>query len=86
MELKNQNLVLKEFTDKPIEFGLNFNLYMNDFIRNSLDKWVQGFSIGLGTTNSVTVELRGLLEGLKMVSQMNITQLIIELDASAVVG
>ena len=54
-------------------------------IRDPLGRWVQGYCVGLGITNSITAELRGLPEGLKMAIQLQISHLIIEMDALAVV-
>ena len=55
-------------------------------IRDSLSRWIISFSIGLGVTNNVVAELRGLLEGLKLALQLNITNLIIKMDALFVVN
>ena len=55
-------------------------------IRDPLGRWVKGFSLGVGVTNSVAAELRGLLEGLKLALQLNISNLVVEMDALTIVN
>ena len=53
---------------------------------DSHGRWVHGFSIGLGITNNITIELKGLLEGLNLAIQLHITHLVVQLDALVVVN
>ena len=94
--LKTSETMLVKWLSPPDGwFTLNFdgaakgnpgNAGVGGLIQDSLGRWVQGYYIGLGITTSVNAELRGLLEGLKLASQLNITQLIIELDALVVIS
>ena len=46
----------------------------------------QKMTLGLGVTNSLVVELRGLLEGLKLALSLNISNLITKMDALTIVN
>ncbi|KAL0006038.1 hypothetical protein SO802_013599 [Lithocarpus litseifolius] len=54
-------------------------------IRDEAGRWVVGFSRKLGKVNSFLAELWALKDGLLLCQQMNMTALIVELDAKAVV-
>ena len=48
-------------------------------------KWINGFARNCGKVNSIMVELWALRDGLQMAAMENIHNLIVELDALAVV-
>ena len=52
-------------------------------IRDSLGRWVKRFHRGLGLTFSIVAKLWGLLKGLKLAHQLNISHLIIEIEMDA---
>ena len=54
-------------------------------IRDEAGVWVAGFTRKLGKVNSFCAELWALRDGLLLCQQMNITALIVELDAKALV-
>ena len=54
-------------------------------VRDDQGDWVAGFSRHIGSSNSFTVELWGLREGLILCCNLNIDFLVVELDAQAVV-
>jgi ribonuclease HI len=54
-------------------------------LRDSNGKWIHGFAHNLGITNSLAAELWGLRDGLLLARNLNITKLIIEIDAKSVV-
>ena len=54
-------------------------------IRDDYGQWISGFTKRIGITNSFIAELWGLREGLIMCCDLNISSLIVELDARAVV-
>jgi hypothetical protein len=54
-------------------------------LRDSNGKWIHGFAHNLEITNSLAVELWGLRDGLLLARNLNITKLIIEIDAKSVV-
>jgi hypothetical protein len=54
-------------------------------IRDNNGKWIKGFSRVIGTTNSFAAELWGLRDGLELARKLDITKLIVEVDAKAVV-
>ena len=54
-------------------------------IRDNNGKWIRGFSRVIGTTNSFAAELWGLRDGLELARKLDITKLIVEVDAKAVV-
>jgi ribonuclease HI len=47
--------------------------------------WIRGFSRYIGTTNSFAAELWGLRDGLELARKLDISKLIVEVDAKAVV-
>lgn len=53
-------------------------------VRDSDGKWLRGFSRYLGQTNSFTAEVWGLRDGLRMALSLNISALVVECDAKAV--
>jgi ribonuclease HI len=50
-------------------------------IRNHVDDWVGGFSLAIGITTSVQVELRALKDGLNLAIDLGILNLEIEMDS-----
>ena len=54
-------------------------------IRDEHGSWVVGFTRHIGSTNSFVAELWGLRDGLMLYCNMNISCLIVELDAKMVV-
>lgn len=50
-------------------------------LRDERGRWLKGFCMGLGTTNSLAAEGRGLREGLRLAVSLGIQFLSIELDA-----
>ena len=54
-------------------------------MRNEHGNWINGFARNYGKVNSVMAELWALQDGLQMAATENIHNLIIELDALAVV-
>lgn len=54
-------------------------------IRDDRGNWVVGFSRKIGKTNSFVAEIWALRDGLFLCNQMNLSALIIELDAKALV-
>ena len=54
-------------------------------VRDEKGNWVAGFTRRIGITNSFKAELWGLQDGLTMCSNLNISSLIVELDAKVVV-
>ena len=55
-------------------------------VRDERGHWVNGFSKRIGLTNSFEAELWGLREGLLLCCNLNISHLVIELDAKAIVN
>ena len=54
-------------------------------IRDNNGHWIVGFTRRIGVTTSCTVELWGLRDGLNMPCSLNISSLIVELDAKCIV-
>ena len=54
-------------------------------IRDHSGHWIKGFSHALGTTNSFTIELWALKDGLIIVKDLGLSNLIVELDALSVI-
>ena len=54
-------------------------------IRNSYGEWVSGFARAIGYTTSVAVKLWALWDGINLCIDLNLTNVIIELDAKLVV-
>lgn len=54
-------------------------------LRNEHGNWINGFARNCGKVNSVMAELWALRDGLHMAAMENIHNLIVELDALAVV-
>ena len=54
-------------------------------VRNNQGGWVAGFSRRIGVSNSFVAELWGLRDGLIVCCNLNITSIIVELDAKAIV-
>ena len=54
-------------------------------VRGSHGEWISGFSRHIGTTNNFVAELWGLRDGLLLCSTLNISLLIVELDAKSIV-
>ena len=54
-------------------------------IRDDCGNWILGFNRRIGITNSFCAELWGLREGLIMCCNLNISSIIVELDAKAVI-
>ena len=54
-------------------------------VRDDLGQWVIGFSKCIDITSSFAAELWGLMEGLILYCNLNVTSLEIELDAKAIV-
>ncbi|PKI57332.1 hypothetical protein CRG98_022277 [Punica granatum] len=53
-------------------------------LRNELGRWIRGFALFLGTTNSLVAELWAIHEGLVMAKSLGIRSLWVELDAKVV--
>ena len=54
-------------------------------VRDERDNWVAGFARRIRITNSFEAELWGLRDGLTLCSNLNISPLIVELDAKVIV-
>ena len=54
-------------------------------IRDNTSSWISGFCKDLRNYHSIMVELWGLLEGLKLATSLNISKLIVQMDAAIVV-
>ena len=54
-------------------------------IRDEADRWVAGFARKIGKANSFLVELWALRDGILLCQQMNVTALVIEVDAKTLV-
>lgn len=54
-------------------------------VRDDQGGWLAGFSKRIGITNSFVAELWGLRDGLILCCNLNISSLIVELDAKAIV-
>ena len=54
-------------------------------VHDSHGEWISGFSRHIGITNSFMAELWGLRDGLLLCSNLNISLLIVELDAKSIV-
>ena len=54
-------------------------------IRDDIGNWVIGFSRRIGIINSFMVEVWALRDGLMLCNQMNLSDIIVELDAKALV-
>ena len=54
-------------------------------IRDNGGHWIKGFCRRIGATSSFVAELRGLREGLMLCRNLNISSLVIQLDAKTIV-
>ena len=54
-------------------------------IRDDRGCWIAGFSKRIGITNSLVAELWGLRDGFMLCCSLNISSLVVELDAKAIV-
>ena len=54
-------------------------------IRDHFSHWIKGFSRVLGTTNNFIAELWALRDGLIIVKDLGLSNLIVELDALSVI-
>ena len=54
-------------------------------IQDHLGHWIKGFSRALGTTNSFIAELWALRDGLIIFKELELSNLIVELDALSVI-
>ncbi|KAK9987317.1 hypothetical protein SO802_032268 [Lithocarpus litseifolius] len=54
-------------------------------IRNADGKWIKGYARAIGNTTSVAVELWALRDGIQLCLELNLTAVIIELDALVVI-
>ena len=54
-------------------------------VRDKHGSWVAGFTRHVGATNSFATELWGLRDGLLLCSSLNISFLIVEIDAKVIV-
>ncbi len=54
-------------------------------LRDCNGRWIRGFAHNLGITNSLAAELWGLRDGLLLARDLNVSNLIIEIDAKSVV-
>lgn len=54
-------------------------------VRDEHGNWVAGFSRKIGITSSFMVELWGLKDRLTLCNNLNISSLVVELDAKAIV-
>ncbi|PKI72083.1 hypothetical protein CRG98_007540 [Punica granatum] len=55
-------------------------------IRDSLGRWVRGFYMNLGRTTSPIAELKALRQGLIMVKECGISNLIVDIDAKLILS
>ncbi|KAK9987636.1 hypothetical protein SO802_027875 [Lithocarpus litseifolius] len=76
---------LKLNTDGSVEGG-NGLACCGGVIRDAVGQWVRGFSRRIGTTNAFAAELWGLREGLMLCRSLNLSALVIELDAESIVN
>ncbi|EOY09169.1 Uncharacterized protein TCM_024569 [Theobroma cacao] len=54
-------------------------------IRNSNGEWVRGFVLNIGSTDSLLAKLQGICEGLLLARSLQISSLVLEVDALVVV-
>ncbi|KAK7813079.1 putative ribonuclease h protein [Quercus suber] len=54
-------------------------------IRNSIENWVRGYARAIGHTISVAAELWALRDGINLCIDLNLTNVLIEMDAKIVV-
>nr|POF12396.1 putative ribonuclease h protein [Quercus suber] len=54
-------------------------------IRNSIGNWVRRYARAIGHTTSVAAKLRALRDGINLCIDLNLTNMLIELDAKIVV-
>lgn len=55
-------------------------------IRDSNGVWISGFAMKVGITDSLSAELWGLREGLRLAKSLNLSNIVVQLDASVVVN